>query len=57
MEIMGKISKPTNLSQRLVEEAEKAIKESIGTIDGFFNNSWKNFRKLAETTPLGLFKE
>jgi len=56
-EITGKISMPTALSQRMVEEAEKAIKESISTIDAFFNDSWKKFRKQAEETPLKLFKE
>jgi hypothetical protein len=57
MEIMGKLSKPTNLTQRLVEEAENSIKTSIASIDAFFNTAWNNFRKLAESTPMGLFKE
>ncbi len=57
MEINGKLSMPTNLSMRLVEEAEKEIKSSIKSIDAFFNTAWKPFRKLAEGTPMGLFKE
>ena len=56
-EIMGKVSMPTVLSERLVTEAENAIKESISTIDAFFNDSWKKFRKQAEETPLKLFKD
>jgi photosystem II stability/assembly factor-like uncharacterized protein len=56
-EITAKISMPSALSQRLLEEAEKAIKESIGSIDAFFDDPWKKFRKQTEETPIKFFKD
>lgn len=57
MEINQKLSKPTTLTERLVQDAEEAVTESVGSVEAFFKNSWSGFRKLAEQTPLNLFKE
>ncbi|MFT3845927.1 MAG: hypothetical protein QM725_12805 [Lacibacter sp.] len=57
MEIMTKVAAPTQQTERLVTDAEKAIGESVKTIDEFLNSKWKDYRKLAEATPMKLFKD
>lgn len=56
-EINSKIAAPSAQTERLVVEAETAVTETINNINEFFNGKWKEFRKLAEATPLKLFKE
>lgn len=56
MEIMGKIAAPTSQTERLIQEAETEVENSIKTIDAFFANQWAEFKKLAEANPVKLFK-
>lgn len=56
-DITGKIAAPTAQTERLVTEAENAVKESLKKINEFFDGKWKEYRKLAEATPVKLFKD
>ncbi|MFN4285695.1 MAG: VPS10 domain-containing protein [Lacibacter sp.] len=56
-EITGKIAAPTAQTERLVKEAEEEVQNTVQIINAFFTNKWAPFRKLAEATPLQLFKE
>jgi hypothetical protein len=57
MEIMSKIAAPTEQTERLVTDAENAIKESLKIINAFFADKWKAYRNQAEATPMKLFKD
>jgi predicted nucleic acid-binding Zn-ribbon protein len=57
MDIMSKIAAPTTQTERLVSEAEAAVKESLKTINEFFNVKWKAYREQTESTPMKLFKD
>ena len=54
---MNKIAAPTAQTERLVTDAETAIKESLKKINEFFENKWKAYRQQAEATPMKLFKD
>ncbi|MEO6541913.1 MAG: hypothetical protein ABIN74_13005, partial [Ferruginibacter sp.] len=41
----------------LVENAEKAVNDIIIKINNFYNDSWKKYRSLVESTPIKLFKD
>lgn len=56
-EISGKLAAPTAQTERMVADAETAITESVNKINGFINGKWAAYRKLAEGTPLKLFKD
>lgn len=56
-EIMNKLAAPTAQTERLVQEAEAEVQSSVRAINDFFSNKWASFRKLAEATPMKLFKE
>ncbi len=56
-EINGKIAAPTAQTERLLTDAENAVKESLKKINEFFDGKWKEYRKLAEATPVKLFKD
>ncbi len=57
MEIQGKLAAPTVQTERLVNEAETAIAESVNRIDEFLNGKWRTYRKLVEGMPVKLFKD
>ncbi|WP_205755943.1 VPS10 domain-containing protein [Lacibacter luteus] len=56
-EIGGKIAAPTAQTERLVVEAETAVTESVNRINEFTSGKWAAYRKLAESTPVKLFKD
>lgn len=56
-DIGGKIAAPTAQTERLVVEAETAVTESVNKINEFITGKWAAYRKLAESTPLKLFKD
>ncbi len=57
MEIMSRLAAPTAQTDRLVSEAETEVNNSLQKITEFFDGKWKEYRKLAEATPIKLFKE
>ncbi len=57
MEIMRKIAAPTTQTERLIVEAEAAVKESVKKINEFIDGKWKAYRTQAEATPMKLFKD
>lgn len=56
-EISGKIAAPTAQTERMVADAETAVTESVNKINEFVSGKWAAYRKLAESTPLKLFKD
>jgi hypothetical protein len=56
-EISFKIAAPTAQTERLVADAETAVTESVTKINEFISGKWAAFRKLAESTPVKLFKD
>jgi hypothetical protein len=56
-EIVGKIAAPTTQTERLIVDAETAVTESVTRINEFISGKWAAFRKLAESTPMKLFKD
>ena len=56
-EISGKIAAPTAQTERLVADAETAVTESVKKINEFVTGKWAAYRKLAESTPVELFKD
>ncbi len=55
--ISAKALKPGADEERMVTEAEQEIGKAVEKINLFFNNDWKNYRKLAEENPVKLFKD
>ncbi|WP_216593782.1 hypothetical protein [Flavihumibacter sp. ZG627] len=55
--ISAKALKPGADEERMVTEAEQEIGNAVEKINLFFNNDWKNYRKLAEDNPVKLFKD
>lgn len=56
-EISGKIAAPTAQTERMIVDAETAVTESVNKINEFITGKWASYRKLAESTPLKLFKD
>lgn len=56
-EIAGKIAAPTAQTERMITDAETAVTESVNKINEFITGKWAAYRKLAESTPLKLFKD
>ncbi len=56
-EISGKIAAPTAQTERMIVDAETAVTESVNKINEFMAGKWAAYRKLAESTPLKLFKD
>lgn len=56
-EIINKLAAPTAQTERLLQEAELAVQQSVQSIEHFFKTQWKAFREQATATPLNLFKE
>ena len=48
---------PGKQEQMLVERSEGLIREAVQRINNFFETKWKAYRKLAEETPVNLFKD
>ncbi len=55
--VSGKLAAPAAQEERLIKEAEESIDDMIKKTNSFFEKEWKEFRKLAEGTPLKMFKE
>lgn len=49
------ISAPNSKTERLVNES--AVKESLKTINTFFESKWKAYRLQTEAKPMKLFKD
>ena len=56
-DIVHKLAGPTKQTERLLQEAEWAVQQSVQSIEDFFKTKWNAFRKQTENTPLQLFKE
>jgi hypothetical protein len=56
-EIAGKIAAPTAQTERMIVDAETAVTESVNKINEFMTGKWAAYRKLAESTPLKMFKD
>ncbi len=56
-DISGKIAAPSAQTERLVADAETAVTESVNRINEFVTGKWAAYRKLAESTPVKLFKD
>jgi hypothetical protein len=56
-DIVHKLAGPTKQTERLLQEAEWAVQQSVQSIEDFFKTKWNAFRKQTESTPLQLFKE
>lgn len=55
--IGSKMVSPGKQEEILVENAEKAIDEACKKINNFFENDWKGYRSLVESTKVNLFKD
>ena len=55
-EILGKNKIPDAQELRLVEMAETIVQKAVDKTNGFFNLKWAGYKKLAEATPVILFK-
>jgi len=55
--IFSKNTFPGKQEETLVTNAETAVAVTIGQINSFFEGSWKQYRALAESTRINLFKE
>ncbi len=53
----SKISFPGKQEETLIVNAETAVADMIREINAFFDSKWAAYRKLAEATPLHLFKD
>ena len=48
---------PGRQEEMLVERSEGLLKEAVRRINVFFDTKWRSYRKLAEETPVKLFKD
>jgi photosystem II stability/assembly factor-like uncharacterized protein len=55
--INSKMVEPGAHEERLVLNAENAVKSILATINDFFASKWENYKKQVEETKLNLFKE
>jgi hypothetical protein len=55
--ISGKSIAPGLQEEMLLKNAESMVTESVNRINNFFAGPWKNYRTLAESTKLELFRE
>ena len=56
-EISGKNKIPAAQEFALIEIAENLVAEAIQKTNTFFNVKWIAYQKLADATPMKLFKE
>lgn len=55
--IMAKSAAPGEQEEKLVQNAEGSINTVVQKTNEFFENKWKKFKALAESTKIELFKE
>ncbi|GAC1531678.1 MAG: hypothetical protein NVS3B15_11320 [Sediminibacterium sp.] len=55
--VLGKNTPPGPQEERLIAEAEGKVFELLRKANGFFDGKWKQYRLLAENTPVKLFRE
>jgi hypothetical protein len=55
--IASKMVAPGQAEETLVANAEKAIDGVVQKINDFFENKWKGYRSLVESTKVNLFKD
>lgn len=56
-EILDKNKTPDAQEINQVEIAEKLVSETVEKANAFFTTKWKDYKKLAENTPIKMFKE
>ncbi|MFN5641608.1 MAG: WD40/YVTN/BNR-like repeat-containing protein [Sphingobacteriales bacterium] len=54
---LGKATAPGEQEEKLLQLADKMSAEAIEKVNKFFNDTWKAYRQLAESTKLNLFKD
>jgi hypothetical protein len=55
--ILGKRTAPGPQEENALKIAEKMVNQSIDRVNALANGAWKNYRVLAESTPITLFGE
>jgi uncharacterized membrane-anchored protein YjiN (DUF445 family) len=55
--IGSKMVAPGAQPEKLVENAEKAVKDVVDKINAFYSGKWKDYRQQVEATKLNLFKD
>jgi len=55
--IGSKMVAPGAQPEKLVENAEKSIKEAVDKINAFYSGKWKDYRQQVEGTKVNLFKD
>jgi photosystem II stability/assembly factor-like uncharacterized protein len=55
--IFSKMVAPGPQPEKMVENAEKAVKEAVDKINAFYSSKWKDYRTQVEATKVNLFKE
>jgi photosystem II stability/assembly factor-like uncharacterized protein len=55
--IGSKMVAPGVQPEKLVENAEKAVKDVVDKINAFYSGKWKDYRQQVEATKLNLFKD
>jgi predicted nucleic acid-binding Zn-ribbon protein len=55
--IGSKMVAPGAQTEKLVENAERSVKAALDMINAFYNDTWKKYRQLVESTKLNLFKD
>lgn len=55
--VLGKRIAPGAQEDRLMKDAEDMVSAVISKANGFFDGKWKEYRALAESTPVKMFKE
>lgn len=57
MYVLGKRIAPGAQEERLMKDAETMVSAVISKANSFFDGKWKEYRTLAESTPVKIFKE
>ena len=55
--VLGKRIAPGAQEDRLMKDAEDMVSDVISKANSFFDGKWKEYRALAESTPVKMFKE
>ncbi len=55
--ILGKRSLPGAQEEKALEVAATMVQQAVDKVNAFSNGAWKNYRQLAESTPIKLFND
>jgi photosystem II stability/assembly factor-like uncharacterized protein len=55
--VMGKNTAPGPQEERLMKDAEDMVADVLQKANNFFDTRWKEYRALAESTPVKIFKD